>query len=71
MRSRLRSLTVPALLACCGLAFAGAPKKPKTLYGLSWHSELPRAFDAARGGAKRAPKPVLWLRMLGDLAGKT
>ncbi len=58
-------------------AAAAPPKAPKSkkrsgagqheLYGLSWHDSVEGALrDAA---ASSPEKPVLWLRMLGDLGG--
>ena len=38
------------------------------LWGLPWHSTMAGTADAA---AKAKGKYVLWLRLLGDLAGKS
>jgi hypothetical protein len=54
--------TVATLLLCSTLSLAA----PKTLYGIPWHDSVPDAVKASKG-----KKPVLWLRMLGDLACKT
>jgi hypothetical protein len=65
-------ITLSTALAVCTL-WAGASvageKKTQRLYGLDWHASLPQAFDDAK--SRKEQKPVLWLRMLGDLAGKT
>ena len=55
----MRNLTV---LLLAGAALAA----PKRLYGIPWHDSVPEAQKKADG-----KKPILWLRMLGDLAGKT
>ena len=69
-------ITLTAVLAACTLWVAPSvaesgqrEKKVQRLYGLDWHASLPQAFDAAK--RRKEPGPVLWLRMLGDLAGKT
>ena len=69
-------ITLSAVLAACTLwvgpsvAESGQEeKKIQRLYGLDWHVGLPRAFAAAKN--RKDSKPVFWLRMLGDLAGKT
>lgn len=54
--------TLTACLLFSTLCFAG----PKKLYGVSWHDSVPEAVKASKG-----KKPIFWLRMLGDLAGKT
>ena len=51
---------------------ARADAKPATLYGLRWYPSLEQALEKATSQSrKNRPKPVLWLRMLGDLAGET
>lgn len=46
--------------------------KVKKLYGLKWHSRLDGALAKAQKTSRgRRTQPVFWLRMLGDLAGKT
>jgi len=50
------------LLLCSTLSLAG----PKTLYGIAWHESVQDAVKTSKG-----KKPVFWLRMLGDLSGKT
>ena len=68
--------TLMAALAACALwmgpsvAESGQQeKKSRRLYGLDWQAGLPQAFAAAK--SRKNSKPVLWLRLLGDLAGKT
>ena len=71
----MRTTLLAALAACTlwigpSVAESGQrEKKVQRLYGLDWHASLPRAFDVAK--RRKEPRPVLWLRMLGDLAGKT
>jgi hypothetical protein len=54
--------TITVLLLAATASFAG----PKSLYGIRWHDSVPEAVKASKG-----KKPIFWLRMLGDLAGKT
>ena len=56
---------VPILLCTAALA---APEKPHRVHGVAWHRTLDAAQEAAGG---RKARPIVWLRMLGDLAGKT
>ena len=56
---------VPILLCAAAMA---APEKPHRVHGVNWHPTLDAAKEAAGG---RKPRPIVWLRMLGDLAGKT
>ncbi len=71
----MRTTLLAALAACTlwigpSVAESGQQeKKTQRLYGLDWHAGLPQAFHAAK--SRKDSKPVLWLRMLGDLAGKT
>jgi len=45
---------------------------PVRLHGIDWHRDLPRALElAGERSTARRPRAVLWLRMLGDLAGDT
>ena len=69
-------INLTAFLAACALCVAPSvaesgqkEKKIQRVGGLDWHSSLPRAFDAAK--IRKDARPVFWLRMLGDLAGKT
>ena len=51
------------------IAAAATAEKPRTLWGIKWQPSLEKARVAA--AETRLQRPVLWLRMLGDLAGKT
>ena len=53
---------ITALLLCASLSAAGT----KTLYGIPWHDSVQQAVKVSKG-----KKPIFWLRMLGDLSGKT
>lgn len=49
---------------------AKAATKPQTLWGIRWYPSLQSAQKvAAKKG--RTPRLVLWMRVLGDLKGKT
>ncbi|MCB9833721.1 MAG: hypothetical protein H6807_14755 [Planctomycetes bacterium] len=78
---------VPALLLAGALLGAAAPAqkvqgkaaagkeakegaKPKRIIGLDWYSSLDDAIAANRAGQK-AGRPILYLRLLGDLEGFT
>ncbi len=69
MRSRFFLLLVlgSLLLPESGLAQSQRPSRAriKRLWGLQWSGTL----DQALARTKRTKKPVLWLRMLGDLDG--
>ncbi len=58
----MRNIAVLTLFAA--ISFAGT--KTKTLYGIKWHGSVRKA-----GAAAKNKRPIFWLRMLGDLAGKT
>ncbi len=60
----MRTLAVILLIAAAATA-----KNPRTLWGIKWQPSLERARIAA--AKMRQQRPVVWLRMLGDLAGKT
>lgn len=70
--SRLR-IPLTLLLLATPLLATETVEKPKRISGVDWYSTL----DGARKAAAPAPKerrkarPILYLRMLGDLAGKT
>lgn len=72
MRSRLASFGLAALVGLSLLpnTAGGQEQRPSKkrltrLWGLQWSHDL----DHALARAQRAKKPVLWLRMLGDLDG--
>ena len=53
-------------------ADTGKPKadaEVKHLYGLDWHTKLDTALKSAAGDGTTAAKPVMVLRVLGDLDG--
>ena len=67
----MRTLTSLLLIAsAAALAAPEPPRKPKRIGGLSWHASLDAA-KAAAAPERGKEKPILWLRMLGDLAGDT
>ena len=66
MPSGMRTLTLTLLLAFA--VHADKPERAKKLCGIRWQPSLQAAQKAAAG---KDPKPVLFLRVLGDLAGKT
>lgn len=45
------------------------PRKPTRAYGVDWHHDVGTALEAA--AEKRKRRPVLLLRVLGDVVGKT
>ena len=49
---------------------ARKPAKPRTLYGIRWYAGVEDAI-AASTQRKEKKLPVFWLRVLGDLEGKT
>ncbi len=60
----MRILAVTILFAAAATA-----ERPSTLWGIKWQPSLKKARLTA--AETRQPRPVVWLRMLGDLAGKT
>ena len=60
----MRTLAITLLISA-----AAAAEKPRTLWGVQWQPSLEKARAAA--AATREQRPVIWLRVLGDLAGKT
>lgn len=60
---------------CCAVSAVAEPtaktEKPRRIDGVVWHPTLASAGEAARAKSRRPARPVVWLRMLGDLAGKT
>lgn len=51
-----------------------AAPAPQRIAGVEWHATLASGREAAaplEGRKKRKARPILYLRMLGDLAGKT
>ena len=60
----MRTLAVTLLIVAAATA-----KSPRTLWGIKWQPSLEKARVAA--AEMRQQRPVVWLRMLGDLAGKT
>ncbi len=60
----MRTLAVTLLIAAAATA-----KSPRTLWGIKWQPSLGKARVAA--AEMRQQRPVVWLRMLGDLVGKT
>ena len=76
-------LTAMAVVLTVALTAAAAPpakptdkNKEKTpqaevkhLYGLDWHTKLDAALKTAAGDTTVADKPVMVLRVLGDLDG--
>lgn len=68
------------LLLLLPLALVAAPVRaeeedsPRSIAGVAWHATLEagrKAAAPATGKTKRKARPILYLRMLGDLAGKT
>ncbi len=60
------------LVLCCAASLAAAgtkADKPRLIAGVNWYDSLASAKKVA--GGRKAPRPILWLRVLGDLAGKT
>lgn len=50
------------------------PERPKTILRMRWFPSLESALSEAQPRSRRESdrgKPVLWLRMLGDLEGDT
>jgi hypothetical protein len=86
-QSRLARLVVPVVLAAGLAATGAPPaiadeteapapeervvEDPIRLHGVTWHRDLDGARDAAAGAERRRAKPVLLLRVLGDLEGLT
>ena len=44
--------------------------KPQTIWGIRWYPSLENAQKVASKNARK-PRLVLWMRVLGDLKGKT
>lgn len=42
-------------------------QRPRTAWGIEWQPSLPQALEAAREASD--PRPVMHLRVLGDLTG--
>jgi len=51
----------------CAASLAAA--KPRRVAGITWHDSLASAKKAAT--SRKAARPIVFLRVLGDLAGKT
>jgi hypothetical protein len=80
MRWRMRMCALVVLVVFISAAAAGSPKRdarqPRKdqaetceLHGITWQRHLDKALLLARGDRETKERPVLLLRVLGDLDG--
>ena len=60
-------ISIPPAAAQSRAAPASPPTSVRTIHGIRWHGSL----ESAVAEASRRKQPIVWLRTLGDLTGKT